>query len=73
MRLFGLDLAFATDDNRPPAHARPAAANATFVPLFDSCATSYGGHGEPAQRRGRETGPTTTGSSGSPSSSSTSL
>jgi hypothetical protein len=34
-RLLGLDLAFGTDDNRPPAYAKAAAANTGFVPLFE--------------------------------------
>ena len=34
-RLFGLDLAFGDDQNRPPAYDRAAAANAAFVKLFE--------------------------------------
>ena len=34
-RLFGLDLAFGTDDNRPPAYDKANAANTSFVGLFE--------------------------------------
>jgi hypothetical protein len=34
-RLFGLDLAFGNDDNRPPAYDKAAAANTSFVSLFE--------------------------------------
>lgn len=34
-RMFGMDLAFGTEDNRPAAYSRAAAANTTFVPLFE--------------------------------------
>jgi len=34
-RLFGLDLAFGTDDNRPPAYDKANAANTSFLPLFE--------------------------------------
>jgi hypothetical protein len=34
-RLFGLDLAFGTDDNRPPAYDKANAANTNFVQLFE--------------------------------------
>jgi hypothetical protein len=34
-RLFGLDLAFGTDDNRPPDYEKAAAANTTFVGIFE--------------------------------------
>lgn len=34
-RLFGLDLAFGGDDNRPPVYDRAEASNASFVRLFE--------------------------------------
>jgi predicted ATPase len=34
-RLFGMDLAFGTDDNRPFVFDKAVAANASFVPLFE--------------------------------------
>jgi hypothetical protein len=34
-RLFGLDLAFGADDNRPPPYDRAEAANTSFVRLFE--------------------------------------
>jgi hypothetical protein len=34
-RLFGLDLAFGTDDNRPPTYDKASAANTGFLPLFE--------------------------------------
>ena len=34
-RLFGLDLAFGTDDNRPPAYDRAEAANTGFIRVFE--------------------------------------
>jgi hypothetical protein len=34
-RLFGLDLAFGTDDNRPPLYDKANAANTSFVSLFE--------------------------------------
>jgi hypothetical protein len=34
-RLFGLDLAFGTEDNRPPNYDKAAAANTNFAPLFE--------------------------------------
>ena len=34
-RFFGLDLAFGTDDNRPPTYDKANAANTSFVPLFE--------------------------------------
>ena len=34
-RLFGLDLAFGADDNRPPAYDRADASNGSFVRLFE--------------------------------------
>lgn len=34
-RLFGMDLAFGTDDNRPATYDKPQAHNANFVPLFE--------------------------------------
>jgi hypothetical protein len=34
-RLLGLDLAFGTDDNRPPAYDKANAANTSFVGLFE--------------------------------------
>jgi hypothetical protein len=34
-RLFGLDLAFGTDDNRPPVYDKANAANTSFVRLFE--------------------------------------
>lgn len=34
-RLLGLDLAFGTDDNRPPVYDKAAATNTGFVPLFE--------------------------------------
>src|SRR5580692_3733524 len=34
-RLFGLDLAFGTDDNRPPTYDKATAANTSFLPLFE--------------------------------------
>jgi hypothetical protein len=34
-RLFGLDLAFGADDNRPPVYERAEAANTGFVRLFE--------------------------------------
>lgn len=35
MRLLGLDLAFGTDDNRPPTFDKPNVANTGFVALFE--------------------------------------
>lgn len=34
-RFFGLDLAFGTEDNRPPTYEKAAASNSSFVPLFE--------------------------------------
>jgi hypothetical protein len=34
-RMFGLDLAFGSDDNRPPVYDKATAANKTFVSLFE--------------------------------------
>ena len=34
-RLLGLDLAFGTDDNRPPAYDKATAANTSFVGMFE--------------------------------------
>ena len=34
-RFFGLDLAFGTEDNRPPVYDKAIAANANFVALFE--------------------------------------
>jgi len=34
-RMFGMDLAFGTDDNRPYGYVKAAAANTPFVPLFE--------------------------------------
>ena len=34
-RLFGLDLAFGTEDNRPPVYDRADASNGSFVKLFE--------------------------------------
>jgi len=34
-RLFGMDLAFGTEDNRPLVYDKALAANTTFVPLFE--------------------------------------
>ncbi len=34
-RLFGLDLAFGTEDNRPPVYDKATAANTNFVQLFE--------------------------------------
>jgi len=34
-RLFGLDLAFGADDNRPPVYDKPDAANTSFIRLFE--------------------------------------
>ena len=34
-RLFGLDLAFGTDDNRPPVYDKANAANTNFITLFE--------------------------------------
>lgn len=34
-RLFGLDLAFGTDDNRPPTYDKANAANTSFIRLFE--------------------------------------
>jgi hypothetical protein len=34
-RLFGLDLAFGTEDNRPPSYVKATAANTSFVRLFE--------------------------------------
>jgi hypothetical protein len=34
-RLFGLDLAFGTDDNRPPTYDKATHANTTFVQVFE--------------------------------------
>ncbi len=34
-RFFGLDLAFGTDDNRPPVYDKATAANTSFVRLFE--------------------------------------
>jgi hypothetical protein len=34
-RLFGLDLAFGTEDNRPPSYDKATHANTTFVQLFE--------------------------------------
>jgi hypothetical protein len=34
-RMFGLDLAFGLDDNRPPTYDKAMAANTTFVTLFE--------------------------------------
>lgn len=35
-RLLGLDLAFGTDDNRPPTYDKPDAANTNFAVLFEA-------------------------------------
>jgi hypothetical protein len=34
-RLFGLDLAFGSDDNRPPAYEKAEATNSSFIRLFE--------------------------------------
>jgi predicted ATPase len=34
-RFFGLDLAFGTDDNRPPSYDKAKAANTSFISLFE--------------------------------------
>lgn len=34
-RMFGMDLSFGTDDNRPATYARSTASNSTFVRLFE--------------------------------------
>jgi hypothetical protein len=34
-RLFGLDLSFGTDDNRPPVYDKAKAANSSFIGLFE--------------------------------------